>query len=178
MRMRRATLVPLAALAIGLAGALPAHAERGPVHRYEARTTAPCTAVCPYWTDSSTGTQWDTACLANPLTVPGSYHDVPLLVPFVDGNVMPTVLFWGLMPALDYDGVVCYADASGRPTGKAAGHSANEIDNCCCPISLLGCSEEVAIPVKPGERYVLRAFSWADPFPCPAYFYFTGPAVS
>lgn len=173
MRRMVATAAALAVAALCVAASSPAVAARGPDHRYEAYAPYPCSALCPYWTDFDIQTQWDTACRAEPLTVPGSYHDLGITVPAEDGGVIPKLITWTVRPVVDYDIVVCHAGPDGRANGKAAGLSVCSCD-VLCTHEMFGCVEEDSQPVRPGERYVLRAYNWSDLFPAPAVYYYSG----
>lgn len=173
--MRKILAVTVLAIAAFAIMGAPAQAAKGPDHFYSVNAPNPCAAVCPYWTDTSAATQWDTSCLASPLTVPGSFHNHSITVPATDGGVIPKLLTWTVTPFIDYDIVICHVAADGSANGKNAGFSANQVDTPCnAGVPLIGCVEEISTPVSPAQKYILRGYNWSDVQPASAVYYYSG----
>lgn len=142
-------------------------------------TLAPCSVVCPYWTDLYNGGQ--AACQREPLAPPGTWDDVRVTIPDLVGT-QPTAAFHvEISPQLDYDLWLC----------EVVNPGPNEyyrwVDTCCvfpgetCPtLGIFGCAEEIDYCVSatdntclaPGTQIVFRAYNWFDVSSCPGSYEF------
>ncbi len=140
------------------------------------RTSTICATLCP---DSSAiinndgnGLSTPARCTAPPLTVPGSYDEIRVVVPdaIVDGREPDAVAFT-IYPELDYDATACRVRSPGTldEAYEVAPHSQVLCYHWCAgpctfPIDGIGCPERVVVLVEPGETYALRVFNVADVF--------------
>lgn len=104
----------------------------------------PCGIVCDYDPRS--------VCGDNASPLPGTYDDLVVTVPMTVDGGSPTHLIADAAPALDRDVFVC------RTTGPAPEAMAWATNGH-------GLHDTVAVPVVPGDRYVVRVFNWADAQP-------------
>lgn len=135
------------------------------------RAATPCTAICAYQTGPLSDDVAATAGVGNPIGgkfdacgapfPAGSWADVVVTAPR-----LANTLVFRIFPAVDWDSFICTKPARGKSRQLATG--ANSVDPTC----LYGCEEEVSIRVRPGTKYILRAFNFSDPYVLPADYRF------
>jgi len=142
--------------------------------------SVPCTVVCPYWLNPEAFSAGATAFVEKAPNFDPSEDDAEAFAdraadvglsvlgktdwgcdypgPDVSWDQVKvkaprgaTLLVFEIFPETDWDSFICNAK------GKFIASGANTVGDCD-----LGCSEKVAIKVKPGRRYILRAFNWSD----------------
>lgn len=75
-------------------------------------------------------------------------------------------LVFTIRPQGDWDSYICSYPTKGKSKVLASG--ANSASADC----ILTCVETTMIKVKPGTRYLLRAYNWADAVACPGEYRF------
>jgi hypothetical protein len=150
--MRRVIL--FAVIAAGLASSFtPAHATTVKSGRLKFNAPVPCTVTCAYWTDVANGLVPGVtfqACKA-PFP-PNSYADKVLTAPST-----ADFLVLKLYPTIDWDMFLCSKPSRGN-NGRQLAMGANDATGDCS----VGCVETIRYRVKPGVRYVVRAYNWSD----------------
>lgn len=170
-------IILMAALAFAI---LPAGARVRA--RHVSFSAQPCTVTCPWFVNTgalpSDATKVDPATY-DPLDVvltdikmgctspgpEGTYDDIRVRVP----RGMNWLIF-DAWPVVDWDIFVC----SGKrgPGDRFHAYSANSMDpegiddeisrgEGICSAGV-GCAERISMRVRPGRRYILRAYNWAD----------------
>lgn len=176
----------LAALAVVAAASIvPASAKTISSKTLTFKAQVPCAAVCTYWLphQESPGTfavlPW-VAGTTNPVdgsalpvierdedkayakqssyacTQPspeGSYDDYVVTAP--RGSYRMKITY---TPTVDWDVYICNKPKSGNNGSLVASETVPYLEEC--PAS---CESYVAATVKPGRRYVIRAYNWSDP---------------
>jgi hypothetical protein len=166
----RKTLILLVGVAAALA-VLPAHAKT--ISRKTATLSAlPCAAVtCSYYTPHTSNpgaffTQWGYAvddsykkdadaetafACTEPLSA-STYKDIVVAAP--RGSKL---LLINYKPTIDWDVFVCAKPKSGNNGPMLASENVPTIDSCQA-----GCPSYVSLKVKPGVKYVIRAYNFSD----------------
>ena len=91
-----------------------------------------------------------------PGLVPGMYRDVPVEVPALAAGAVPADMAVHVSSSGEVDAMLCRDDGEMMPA-VAHGWAVSSSD---CDI--IGCDETFAVPVVPGERYVVRVFNVAS----------------
>lgn len=150
------------ALALGvLAGSWQAHAGQTKPKSVTFEALVPCTVVCSYWLpdppDRIPFVAGDGAPYACNSPFPeGSYDQITVTAP-----ARATLLRIDAFPVVDWDVYVC------TPSGGLVAEGATAAVDCP-----YGCKESISALVKPGKKYVIRAYNWSDYEPLPAKYWF------
>jgi hypothetical protein len=120
-----------------------------------------CGQLCPY-NDPSVTVLGTGPCDKDPgasgVAPPGSWDDIPVKVPGKVSGLVPFFMLVHAVPSVDFDVYVCRVEGDQY---ELAGGSAN---SGCTPVTEEStCAEDVRIPVKAGQRYIIRAYNWFDP---------------
>lgn len=177
--MRRTLII--GTVLVALFASAPSHARTRTVSKKNIlfKTQAPCLVACAHNMESNVSII-DEAGQGNPLAgqfspcgkpgPAGSYADVVVTVP----KLVNTLVF-SIFPRGDWDSYICSKPTRGASREVANG--ANSYPSDIPPASQdlsgpLGIKETSVIPVKPGQKYILRAYNWADNASCPGEYRF------
>lgn len=157
--MTRVRLAALVVLVAGLGVPVPSEATHAMGYTEFELTGVPCSALCPSGEDR---------CALPPETVPGSWDEQIVAVPEAIEGVVPRLLTIAIAPVVDWDLVVCRLSQ-----GDHYGFGSTQIDPLePCSIDVIGCVEQIRMPVRPGDVLLIRAFNDTDPFPSPGSYFF------
>ena len=150
--MKRATIVVVIFAAISFV-MQPAASKTIKAGSMTFEAPIPCTVVCAYWLDIANGVVPGVKFAECPAPFPsGSYADKVLTAPS-----KARFLTLKLYPTADWDMFLCSKPKSGN-NGRLLKEGANDVAGDC----QVGCVETIKYSVKPGTKYVVRAYNWSD----------------
>jgi hypothetical protein len=152
----------------------PSHAKTRTVSKKSIVFNAPvaCTTLCAHNLDGLSSEFTGFAGEADPTDTAVSTCGDPFPTGGYADHVVKApkganTLVFTIRPQVDWDSYICSVPAKGKKS-QVLGSGANTVGADC----LHGCVETISIRVRPGRSYILRAYNWSDPAPCPAQYRF------
>lgn len=165
--IRRAIFALCIAVVLG-AATLPARADEPQSFLFAG--AVPCGFACPNWPLTQELLGYSPCENPGP---PGSWADVVVTAPQPPAGKQDVILRLEIFPTIDWDSWICAYNPAG-PGGAELSAGQHRVGTPCRSVLgkdtlvPIGCTEEATIGVTPGTKYVLRAYSFSDPTPCPA----------
>lgn len=162
----------IATVIMSLFSFAPSQARMKQISKKKITFNAPvaCTTLCAPHFDDITSYAAEEAGVADPTDAAISACGDPFPVAGYADFVVKApkganTLIFTIRPSVDWDSYICSKPGRGKSRVLISG--ANSATDCA-----VTCVETTSIRVKPGQRYILRAYNWADPFPCPGEYKF------
>lgn len=163
----------IATVMVSLFAFAPSQAKTKTVTAKHLMFNAPfaCTTLCAHNFDGLSSDVAEEAGTADPTDAAISTCGDPFPIAgyadfVVTAPKKSNALIFTITPQVDWDSYICSYPTAGKKS-RVLASGANSATDCA-----VACIETTMIKVKPGTKYILRAYNWADVNPCAGHYKF------